>query len=55
MINCNQKLKELGIENTIQLPQICVIGDQSAGKSSLIQALSEIKVPRAAGHCRWRV
>jgi len=51
MINCNQKLKELGIENTIQLPEICVIGDQSAGKSSLIQALSEIKVPRAAGCC----
>jgi Dynamin family len=51
MVSINQKLKELGIEQTIQLPQICVIGDQSTGKSSLIEALSMIKVPRAAGCC----
>lgn len=51
MISVNRKLKELGIEQTIELPQICVIGDQSTGKSSLIEALSMIKVPRAAGCC----
>ena len=51
MVNVNQKLKELGIEQTIQLPQICVIGDQSTGKSSLIEALSMIKVPRDAACC----
>jgi GTP-binding protein EngB required for normal cell division len=51
MVNVNQKLKELGIEQTIQLPQICVVGDQSTGKSSLIEALSMIKVPRDAACC----
>lgn len=51
IITVNQKLKELGIEQTIQLPQICVIGDQSTGKSSLIEALSMIKVPRDTGCC----
>jgi GTP-binding protein EngB required for normal cell division len=51
MISINQKLKKLGIEQTIQLPQICVIGDQSTGKSSLIEALSMIKVPRDAACC----
>ncbi|RAH46914.1 putative dynamin GTPase [Aspergillus brunneoviolaceus CBS 621.78] len=47
-----QDLRHLGIEDSqIALPRICVIGDQSAGKSSLIEGMSEIKVPRAAGTC----
>ena len=35
----------------IDLPQIAVIGSQSAGKSSLIEAISGITLPRAAGTC----
>lgn len=51
-----QDLRHLGIEeNTgtskIALPKICVVGDQSTGKSSLIESMSEIKVPRSAGTC----
>ncbi|KAE8374985.1 P-loop containing nucleoside triphosphate hydrolase protein [Aspergillus bertholletiae] len=47
-----QDLRHIGIEdNRIALPKICVIGDQSAGKSSLIEGMSEIKVPRSAGTC----
>ncbi|KAK1146317.1 hypothetical protein N8T08_003104 [Aspergillus melleus] len=47
-----QDLRHIGIEdNTIALPKICVIGDQSTGKSSLIEGMSEIKVPRSAGTC----
>ncbi|KAK2811221.1 hypothetical protein FQN50_002318 [Emmonsiellopsis sp. PD_5] len=46
-----QNLRHLGIENEIPLPKICVVGDQSAGKSSLIEGMSEIKVPRSAGCC----
>ena len=47
-----QDLQHLGIEDSkIALPRICVIGDQSTGKSSLIEAMSEIKVPRSAGTC----
>ncbi|TRM70037.1 P-loop containing nucleoside triphosphate hydrolase protein [Schizophyllum amplum] len=33
------------------LPQIAVIGSQSAGKSSLIESISGITLPRAAGTC----
>ncbi|KIY48836.1 hypothetical protein FISHEDRAFT_42554 [Fistulina hepatica ATCC 64428] len=33
------------------LPMIAVIGSQSAGKSSLIEAISGITLPRAAGTC----
>ncbi|CAK48306.1 uncharacterized protein An11g02390 [Aspergillus niger] len=47
-----QDLRHIGIEDKmIVLPKICVIGDQSAGKSSLIEGMSEIKVPRSAGTC----
>ncbi|KAJ5899513.1 hypothetical protein N7495_004257 [Penicillium taxi] len=47
-----QNLSHLGIEdNQIALPKICVVGDQSTGKSSLIEGISEIKVPRSAGTC----
>jgi len=51
LIECNQRLHNLGINKTVRLPTICVIGDQSAGKSSLIEALSMIRIPRAAGCC----
>ncbi|KAF3029101.1 hypothetical protein E8E15_010975 [Penicillium rubens] len=47
-----QDLSHLGIEDSkIMLPKICVVGDQSTGKSSLIEGISEIKVPRAEGTC----
>ncbi|EPS33926.1 hypothetical protein PDE_08888 [Penicillium oxalicum 114-2] len=47
-----QELSRIGIEdNKIALPKICVVGDQSTGKSSLIEGISEIQVPRSAGTC----
>lgn len=47
-----QDLRHLGIEDSkITLPKICVVGDQSTGKSSLIEGMSEIKVPRSSGTC----
>ena len=42
---------DCGTEQFISLPKITVVGNQSAGKSSLIEAISQIKVPRAAGMC----
>lgn len=47
-----QELRYLDIEDSkIVLPKICVVGDQSTGKSSLIEGMSDIKVPRSAGTC----
>ena len=52
LVTTINKLGEVGIESAeLPLPKIVVVGDQSAGKSSLIEAISEIKVPRAAGTC----
>jgi len=49
-------LRDAGIETTsdttdIILPKIVVTGKQSSGKSSLIEALSDIKLPREFGTC----
>ena len=44
-------LRDCGIEKVFRLPKIVVIGNQSAGKSSLLEAISGIKVPRASGTC----
>lgn len=45
-------LRQCGTEKVVLLPMIVVIGNQSAGKSSLIEAISQIKMPRSAsGTC----
>ncbi|TID20701.1 dynamin family protein [Venturia nashicola] len=51
LLSAINELSAYGIDSTIPLPKIVVVGDQSAGKSSLIEAISEIKVPRDAGCC----
>ena len=52
LVQAVQKLRDLGVENLgLPLPKIVVVGDQSTGKSSLIEGISEIKVPRNAGTC----
>ena len=52
LVEAVQALRHLGVRNLdLPLPKIVVVGDQSTGKSSLIEAMSEIKVPRSAGTC----
>lgn len=52
LIQAMQKLEALGIEDVLpSLPKIVVIGDQSHGKSSIIEAVCDISLPRAAGTC----
>ncbi|PPR05457.1 hypothetical protein CVT24_008226 [Panaeolus cyanescens] len=51
MLDLVNKLHNTGVQVDIDLPQIAVIGSQSAGKSSLIESISGITLPRAAGTC----
>ncbi|KAF9444432.1 hypothetical protein P691DRAFT_763392 [Macrolepiota fuliginosa MF-IS2] len=44
-------LRNLGAHTVFDLPKIVVIGSQSAGKSSLIEAVTGITVPRDSGTC----
>ena len=46
-----KKLDELNINTTLQLPKFVVVGDQSAGKSSIVEALCDISLPRSQGTC----
>ncbi|KAI4274756.1 MAG: hypothetical protein LQ337_003696 [Flavoplaca oasis] len=50
LVTLVQDLRQLGVEDLVlPLPKIIVIGDQSTGKSSLIEGISGIKVPRSTG------
>jgi GTPase SAR1 family protein len=44
-------LRGLGIDNSIDLPQLVVCGDQSSGKSSVLEGLTGIPFPRDDGVC----
>lgn len=47
----DKNLRALGANTFFDLPSITVIGGQSAGKSSLVEAVSGINVPRDSGTC----
>ena len=44
-------LKNAGADHDLQLPRIVFAGKQSAGKSSLVEAVTGIVLPRAHGTC----
>jgi hypothetical protein len=47
-----KKLEQLNISATLEsLPKFVVVGDQSAGKSSIVEALCDIQLPRSIGTC----
>ncbi|EGX48594.1 hypothetical protein AOL_s00080g223 [Orbilia oligospora ATCC 24927] len=45
------RFRELNISEDISLPQLVVVGDQSSGKSSLLEGLTEISFPVASDLC----
>ncbi|KAH6667681.1 P-loop containing nucleoside triphosphate hydrolase protein [Halenospora varia] len=44
-------LRSSSLSSNIQLPQIVVVGDQSAGKSSVLTAITGVHFPRDANAC----
>lgn len=45
------QLRRKGIRNDVPLPHIIVVGDQSSGKSSVLEAISRLNFPRGQGLC----
>jgi hypothetical protein len=45
------RLRSLGVGLVVDLPQIIVVGDQSSGKSSVLQAISRVRFPIKEGLC----
>ncbi|XP_069800636.1 interferon-induced GTP-binding protein Mx2-like isoform X2 [Dendropsophus ebraccatus] len=48
-IDLIDSLRSFGVEKDLALPAIAVIGDQSSGKSSVLEALSGVTLPRGNG------
>jgi len=51
LLDVVDKLRRTGLNGTIELPQLVVCGDQSSGKSSVLEAITQIPFPRKAGLC----
>ncbi|KAH9875345.1 hypothetical protein J1614_004837 [Plenodomus biglobosus] len=45
------KLRRAGLSGIVELPQLVVCGDQSSGKSSVLEAITEIPFPRKENLC----
>lgn len=45
------RLRVSGLGSILQLPQIVVCGDQSSGKSSVLEAITEVPFPRKENLC----
>ncbi|XP_059824724.1 interferon-induced GTP-binding protein Mx3-like isoform X2 [Hypanus sabinus] len=48
-IDLIDSLRGFGVDKDLGLPAIAVIGDQSSGKSSVLEALSGVSLPRGSG------
>ncbi|KAK7751822.1 hypothetical protein SLS62_006308 [Diatrype stigma] len=51
LLDCIDRLRLQGIDHLISLPQIIVCGDQSSGKSSVLEAISGVPFPVKGNLC----
>ncbi|KXZ52299.1 hypothetical protein GPECTOR_10g931 [Gonium pectorale] len=45
------RLRELGVDSVLSVPTLVIAGDQSSGKSSVVEAVAGVALPRSDGTC----
>jgi hypothetical protein len=53
LLDAIDTLRSQGIGHYVSLPQLIVCGDQSSGKSSVLEAISGIPFPTRDNMCTW--
>ncbi|KAH7016365.1 dynamin family protein [Microdochium trichocladiopsis] len=51
LMDAIDRLRSRGVDHLISLPQIIVVGDQSSGKSSVLEAISGVPFPARSNLC----
>ncbi|TVY85402.1 Interferon-induced GTP-binding protein Mx1 [Lachnellula suecica] len=52
LVDALEKMRRIGLQSVVdQLPELLLVGDQSAGKSSLLAAIAGISLPRGQSMC----
>jgi GTPase SAR1 family protein len=51
LLDVINELRSLGLARVLDLPQLIVCGDQSSGKSSVLEAISRVRFPVDSGLC----
>jgi GTP-binding protein EngB required for normal cell division len=51
LVTLVNQLRDAGAQASFTVPTLVVCGNYSAGKSSLLERLCAVKLPRAAGTC----
>ena len=45
ILDCYDKIREILTNEKIELPKIVVVGDQSSGKSSVLESITGVSLP----------
>ncbi|KAG2488599.1 hypothetical protein HYH03_012918 [Edaphochlamys debaryana] len=50
-LDVSNRLRALGVEQDLAVPSLVICGDQSSGKSSVVEAIAGVSLPRSVGTC----